>query len=180
MVKLLKIKGEFESCTNAPEYIEIAFSDKKNALIKLENLSIDGNLFSDDEAYFLEDLQVSDTEFLYTNFDKIIDDFENDVFFKKLIAEDEAGKVIITIDENEDTPGEKIYSITAEWFSERSVSKSENNIIKNPNESEINRPDLNSLELFSFEEIENFNKSISIEEYAKYDQSLIKNQQLER
>lgn len=172
----MKIKGEFDTYSSTPEYIEIAYTDKKNALIKLENLTIDGNYFKDNDAYFLGDLQIPETIYLFTNFDKILDDYENDVFFKSLTAEDDVGKVFIRLEENEENPGERFYSISAEWFETRDKK----NTVTQETVSETDRPNLANLKLFSFEELERLSRSLTIEDYIEHDQIHTKEQHIER
>lgn len=162
----MKLKGEFESCSLPPEYIEIAYSDKPNALIKTEELVVNDNKFFDNEAYFLGDIPIPDTVYLFNNFEKIVDDFENDVFYKTLIAEDDTGKIIINSLENEET-GEKKYNIEAEWYAGRDNEK-ENEPIKI--DSNTSRPDLSDCELISFKELDIYDKSINPEIYECIDQ----------
>lgn len=162
----MKLKGEFESCSLPPEYIEIAYSDKPNALIKTEELVVNDNKFFDNEAYFLGDIPIPDTVYLFNNFEKIVDDFENDVFYKTLIAEDDTGKVIINSLENEET-GEKKYNIEAEWYAGRDDEKENKSIEINSNTS---RPNLSGCELISFKELDIYDKSINPEIYEGIDQ----------
>ena len=162
----MKISGEFESCGSIPEYIEIEFNNKANALIKLEDVTINENNFFDNDAYFLGDINIPETKYLFDDFDKIVDDFENDVFFKSLIAEDDTGKVTIT---TEESPEGKVFIIKAEWYNVRENTHEDNTLLI--------RPDLTNAEFFKFKELDVFSKSLNVENYLNVYQTKVREEE---
>lgn len=116
----MKIIAEFETCDRIPSFLDVEFKNGKIESIAWEEDSINtkDNKFEVDDAYFLGDIADDanyETEFIYENVKSILDDFDNNIVFSKVIFSDDAGTIEATFVENEDNPMKKNAILTPYW-----------------------------------------------------------------
>lgn len=143
----MKIKAFFNSCDVCPTTIEL--KDNNNNIQTIlwdDDIIMNENYFEINDAYFAN--EVSDdydyeTEYLYQNIISILDDFENNIDYFKILFSDEAGIVTALIELNEDI-NVKQTKLNAVW--EKSFNANEKQDINIDN----NKSDKNAEEYIDY------------------------------
>lgn len=173
----MKIQGRFLEWAAIPEYLEIE-NDVKSILISLDSLEVDeatGEFSCEEAAFCGEEEDIDEVEFFFNNCKKIVE--TPVLMFETVIVSDCFGnKVLASINDDEARPGNRICSLKPEWATERATA---DETIKADNPEENEKPPVEKKPklyvytgggLFTDEELSQFAKSNTPEEYAQVKQ----------
>lgn len=166
----MNIRIKFDIREEIPVLIKVLNKDNTQNIILWDedDIDIDGDIGIINDAYFKDDVDTSETEYMRDNIKNIFEDYEKGITYKEIEFIDNAGKFVATFNEKEDANKE----IHFEYFKERENSSSqiEEDVSQKNNNSSSNNFSyeddyyVNGKKYISFKKIDKVSTSASKQE----------------